>query len=402
MSAHAADGELARPAGKVAATGTVPGDGLDPGTGPRSGDGSDPGAGPDPGTGPGPGAGSGPGDGPGAGFGAQAASACCLETDGGSGAQAPRSGRVPGGARGQGDVADGASTWAGDVVASLEGVSITYVTRGSARTVVSSYDLVLRAGAVTCLAGRTGCGKTSLLRVVAGLLQPSTGSVTWAGEPVPWRRPERVAAARAGFLGYAGQDSPVLPGLSVLGNILLGCPPGRASRAVRAGLRQRAVDLADELDLHEVLDQDAATLSGGERQRTAVARALPDRTHLTGRHLPRPAPPRPPVRPGDAVPGLTGPMGTRFGLGEDSGVVDGPSGAGEDAEWPRGAGSAVPGLLEHWPGGPGTARTHQGWGRRAMPRPPRPVPLARTEGPHAAVPVTYVPRPVVWASRSIG
>ena len=139
---------------------------------------------------------------------------------------------------------------------------------------VSSYDLVLRAGAVTCLAGRTGCGKTSLLRVVAGLLQPSTGSVTWAGEPVPWRRPERVAAARAGFLGYAGQDSPVLPGLSVLENILLGYPPGRASRAVRAGLRQRAVDLADELDLHEVLDQDAATLSGGERQRTAVARAL--------------------------------------------------------------------------------------------------------------------------------
>ena len=202
MSAHAADGELARPAGKVAATGTVPGDGLDPGTGPRSGDGSDPGAGPDPGTGPGPGAGSGsdpgagsgPGDGLGAGSGAQAASACCLETDGGSGARAPRSGRVPGGARGQGDVADGAST-SGDVVASLEGVSITYVTRGSARTVVSSYDLVLRAGAVTCLAGRTGCGKTSLLRVVAGLLQPSTGSVTWAGEPVPWRRPERVAAA---------------------------------------------------------------------------------------------------------------------------------------------------------------------------------------------------------------
>ncbi|WP_314719455.1 ATP-binding cassette domain-containing protein [uncultured Actinomyces sp.] len=139
---------------------------------------------------------------------------------------------------------------------------------------VSSYDLVLRAGAVTCLAGRTGCGKTSLLRVVAGFLQPSTGSVIWAGEPVPWRRPERVAAARAGFLGYAGQDSPVLPGLSVLGNILLGCPPGRASRAVRAGLRQRAVDLAEELDLHEVLDQDAATLSGGERQRTAVARAL--------------------------------------------------------------------------------------------------------------------------------
>ena len=274
MSAHAADGELARPAGKVAATGTVPGDGLDPGTGPRSGDGSDPGAGPDPGTGPGPGAGSGPGDGPGAGFGAPAASACCLGPDGGSGSRAPRSGRVPGGARGQGDVADGASTWAGDVVASLEGVSVTYVTRGSARTVVSSYDLVLRAGAVTCLAGRTGCGKTSLLRVVAGLLQPSTGSVTWAGEPVPWRRPERVAAARAGFLGYAGQDSPVLPGLSVLENILLGCPPGRAARTVRAGLRQRAVDLADELDLHEVLDQDAATLSGGERQRTAVARAL--------------------------------------------------------------------------------------------------------------------------------
>lgn len=282
MSAHAADGELARPAGKVAATGTVPGDGLDPGTGPRSGDGSDPGAGPNPGTGPGPGAGSGsdpgagsgPGDGLGAGSGARAASARCLEPDGGSGARAPRSGRVPGGARGQGDVADEASIWAGDVVASLEGVSITYVTRGSARTVVSSYDLVLRAGAVTCLAGRTGCGKTSLLRVVAGLLQPSTGSVTWAGEPVPWRRPERVAAARAGFLGYAGQDSPVLPGLSVLGNILLGCPPGRASRAVRAGLRQRAVDLAEELDLHEVLDQDAATLSGGERQRTAVARAL--------------------------------------------------------------------------------------------------------------------------------
>lgn len=173
MSAHATDGEPARPAGKVAAIGTVPssGDGPDPGAGLDSGagSGSDPGAGPGPGAGSGsdPGTDPGPGDGPGAGSGAPAASACCLETDGGSGARAPRSGRVPGGARGQGDVADGASTWAGDVVASLEGVSITYVTRGSARTVVSSYDLVLRAGAVTCLAGRTGCGKTSLLRVVA-------------------------------------------------------------------------------------------------------------------------------------------------------------------------------------------------------------------------------------------
>jgi molybdate transport system ATP-binding protein len=129
--------------------------------------------------------------------------------------------------------------------------------------------LEVAAGECLALAGPSGAGKTSVLRVVAGLLRPERGRVvagdaTWldtsSGIDVP---PERRRC------GYVFQEYALFPHLSAWQNVaypLRGVP--------RADRRRRAVELLDRFGLGAQADDRPATLSGGERQRVALARVL--------------------------------------------------------------------------------------------------------------------------------
>ena len=115
------------------------------------------------------------------------------------------------------------------------------------------------------LFGPTGCGKTTLLHCLAGLIRPREGSIRLGGRPL-------FDAARGLFvpphrrrMGYVFQDGRLFPHLSVRRNIEYG----------RRGANGPALaELADVLDLGRLLDCLPGTLSGGERQRVALARAL--------------------------------------------------------------------------------------------------------------------------------
>jgi len=126
-------------------------------------------------------------------------------------------------------------------------------------TLFRDLDLDLPAGRWTCLLGPSGVGKTTLLRLVAGLVDDGEGLTATAGDGRPL----------AGRTAYMAQQDLLLPWLSVLDNVLL----GSRVRGERPD-RERARRLLDRVGLGDRADDRPAALSGGMRQRAALVRTL--------------------------------------------------------------------------------------------------------------------------------
>jgi iron(III) transport system ATP-binding protein len=134
--------------------------------------------------------------------------------------------------------------------------------------VLSDIDLQLQEGSTTAVVGSSGCGKTTLLRVVAGFETPDAGTVSIAGRQVAG--PESVVAPHRRSVGYVAQDGALFPHLTVGQNIAYG---------LRGIDRTRKRARVDELLETVSLDSSYASrrphqLSGGQQQRVALARAL--------------------------------------------------------------------------------------------------------------------------------
>ena len=127
-------------------------------------------------------------------------------------------------------------------------------------------DLTLPGTGITALFGHSGCGKTTLLRCMAGL-QNAPGTMTVLGEP--WQTEELVRPVHKRALAYVFQETQLFPHLNVRRNLEFGY------RRIPAGERQiRFDDAVRWLGLESLLERMPAGLSGGERQRVAIARAL--------------------------------------------------------------------------------------------------------------------------------
>jgi molybdate/tungstate transport system ATP-binding protein len=125
--------------------------------------------------------------------------------------------------------------------------------------------LAVPAGAYAVLLGRTGCGKTTLLEVIAGLRRPRAGRVRLRGADVTHLPP----AARN--VGYVPQDAALFRTMSVRENLAFALA---VRGATRAAADARVAELAGWLGLGGLLDRRAVGLSGGEAQRVALGRAL--------------------------------------------------------------------------------------------------------------------------------
>jgi sodium transport system ATP-binding protein len=151
----------------------------------------------------------------------------------------------------------------------IEARELTKVFRDKKRGEIRAVDGVsFRAepGKIYGLLGANGAGKTTTLRMLATLLQPTTGTATVAGFDVA-REPEQVRA-RVGFLAA----STALYGRLTAREMIayFGRLHGLSDEAVRARIER----LADELDLHEFLDRRCEKFSTGMKQKTSIARTL--------------------------------------------------------------------------------------------------------------------------------
>jgi molybdate/tungstate transport system ATP-binding protein len=126
-------------------------------------------------------------------------------------------------------------------------------------------DLEVPQGAYAVVMGPTGCGKTSLLECIAGLVKPDSGSVMIHNKDVT----KLPAAARE--VGYVPQDAALFTGLSVRQNIGFAL---NIRGVAESSIRNQVDELAKELEISHLLDRSIRGLSGGERQRVALGRAM--------------------------------------------------------------------------------------------------------------------------------
>ena len=151
----------------------------------------------------------------------------------------------------------------GDIMLDVRGVRQVYSKGGSNNLLVlDDVNLQLREGEIVGLLGRSGSGKSSLLRIVAGLVRPRGGEASWLGQPIDGP-PKGVAMV---FQSFA-----LFPWLTVLENVEIGLEPLGVPAAER---RQRSLEAIDLIGLDGFENAYPKELSGGMRQRVGFARGL--------------------------------------------------------------------------------------------------------------------------------
>jgi multiple sugar transport system ATP-binding protein len=144
----------------------------------------------------------------------------------------------------------------------IRGVTKCYDGRTPA---VDAVDLDIADGELLVLVGPSGCGKSTLLRMIAGLEEVTEGTIAIGGDDVTHRQPKDRDIAMV-FQSYA-----LYPHMSVARNIGY---PLKLAKAPRAEVARRVAEVADVLQLTEVLGRTPSQLSGGQRQRVAMGRAI--------------------------------------------------------------------------------------------------------------------------------
>ena len=134
------------------------------------------------------------------------------------------------------------------------------------RQIIRNLDLSIEEGSILCIVGPSGGGKTTLLRILAGLETYDSGEFLLDGQPF------NPSTSKEQVVGVVFQDFQLFPHLSVMENITLA--PKLALKQSASESQQMAQNLAQRLGLSQLLDHYPYQLSGGQKQRVAIARAM--------------------------------------------------------------------------------------------------------------------------------
>lgn len=135
------------------------------------------------------------------------------------------------------------------------------------KQIFSNYDLVIPEGKIIAIVGQSGGGKTTLLRMLAGLETIDSGTLIYNGQELPLEE-----LGKRHLLGFVFQDFQLFPHLSVLENLVLS--PVKTQNMSRSEAEDKALKLLDTLGLANHATAYPFSLSGGQKQRVALARAM--------------------------------------------------------------------------------------------------------------------------------
>lgn len=144
----------------------------------------------------------------------------------------------------------------------VHGIQHTYFTKKSATTALADVSLEIEEGESISFLGPSGCGKTTLLSIIAGLLEPTAGTVSLEGK--------KIGEVREN-IGYMLQQDYLFPWKTIEENILIGL---KISDQLDSANKAYALNLLEKMGLKGVESQFPKQLSGGMRQRVALVRTL--------------------------------------------------------------------------------------------------------------------------------
>lgn len=135
------------------------------------------------------------------------------------------------------------------------------------RQILSNFNLTVEENKILAIVGPSGGGKTTLLRMLAGLEKIDSGEIIYNGESLPIDELEK-----RNLLGFVFQDFQLFPHLTVLENLVLS--PIKTMNMSKEEAEQRALLLLEKLGLSKQINSYSNSLSGGQKQRVALARAM--------------------------------------------------------------------------------------------------------------------------------
>ena len=135
------------------------------------------------------------------------------------------------------------------------------------RQILSDFNLTVEENKILAIVGPSGGGKTTLLRMLAGLEKIDSGEIINNGESLPIDELEK-----RNLLGFVFQDFQLFPHLTVLENLVLS--PIKTMNMEKNDAEKKAIELLEKLGLEKQINNYPMSLSGGQKQRVALARAM--------------------------------------------------------------------------------------------------------------------------------
>ena len=135
------------------------------------------------------------------------------------------------------------------------------------RQILSDFNLTVEENKILAIVGPSGGGKTTLLRMLAGLEKIDSGEIIYNGESLPIDELEK-----RNLLGFVFQDFQLFPHLTVLENLVLS--PIKTMNMEKNDAEKKAIELLEKLGLEKQINNYPTSLSGGQKQRVALARAM--------------------------------------------------------------------------------------------------------------------------------
>jgi ABC-type lipoprotein export system ATPase subunit len=154
----------------------------------------------------------------------------------------------------------------------INNLSKTYQTKRGETPIFENQNLLIPSSKMTAIVGESGCGKSSLLKIIGLIDKGFIGDIYFDNTRIDIKNKEQIDTYRHDHIGFIFQDYLLIPELTVLQNIMM--PFAFEKRENTNKIEIQAIEICEKLGLSQKINNLPQELSGGQQQRTAIARCL--------------------------------------------------------------------------------------------------------------------------------